>query len=578
MLQRSPSSRKRRAVNSDSRRTSVAFNLESQSTRLTEGGRQQQLPQHRRASIAATSPSDGFEMRQRTRVSPEEEFFEYTHKRSPRPSFVSESKVQYIDKSPRNSLVPDMSRSPRTSLVPSDHRKPPRLLPDEQQESYTRSSSSRLEVDINRSPRHSLTCEHPDPRSPRSPRGSMVPEDDYSELRSGLRLDVESFNRSPRSSTAGLDPSRSPKNSLVPDSSRSPRGSIAYDLNRSPRGSLAVTPDTNRSPRGSLIPDPGKSPRGSVVSEGAYNMSRSARSSIPMAESASLGRTPRGSIGSVSCVHFDPQLKLTRNSTEPGNGSPKGTLKDSQRSSSPYKNAQYTQKQMFPDESRRASSSVSQVSGDERKRLCEHVKPCDSGLTVYGSLTYQLNHANMESTGIFDFIIKALSIIHRTVIMTVILSIFTVVPLIMFVVGVEFVRDCPREPHIPVYMIVGGIFGMIKMVWLLCRQVKSLRYNKRRRPDMGTREDMVSSMGSRIASVGLAAFLAGWFALGNYWILSVYWPDSEPSSLYEPNGWCNRTLYVTSLVHLALVYAAGAVVLVAVVAVLVFQRCAFRFK
>ena len=57
---------------------------------------------------------------------------------------------------------------------------------------------------------------------------------------------------------------------------------------------------------------------------------------------------------------------------------------------------------------------VFQVSGDERKRLCEHIKPCDSGLTVYGSLTYQLNHANMESTGIFDFIIKALSIIHRT--------------------------------------------------------------------------------------------------------------------------------------------------------------------
>lgn len=259
-------------------------------------------------------------MRQRTRISPDEEFFEYTHKRSPRPSFVSETKVQYVDKSPRNSLVPEMSRSPRASLVPSDHRKPPRLLPDEQQQdSYVRSSPSRLEVDVNRSPRHSLTCEHPDPRSPRSPRGSMVPDDDYSDLRSGLRLDVENFNRSPRSSSVGMDPSRSPKNSLVPDPSRSPRGSIAYDLNRSPRGSLAVTPDANRSPRGSLIPDPGKSPRGSVASEGAYNMSRSARSSIPMAESASLGRTPRGSIGSVSCVHFDPQLKLsTRTSNEPG--------------------------------------------------------------------------------------------------------------------------------------------------------------------------------------------------------------------------------------------------------------------
>lgn len=325
MLQRSPSSRKKRAANNETRRTSVAFNLESQSSRLPEsGGRQQgqQSPQqlggqHRRASIAVTSPSDGFEMRQRNRTSPEEEFFEYAHKRSPRPSFVSETKVQYMDKSPRNSLVPEMSKSPRTSLVPSDHRKPPRLLPDEQHDSYTR-SSSRLEVDINRSPRHSITCEHPDPRSPRSPRGSMVPEDDYSELRSGLRLDVENFNRSPRSSSVGLDPSRSPKNSLVPDPSRSPRGSIAYDLNRSSRGSLAVTPDANRSPRGSLVPDPGKSPRGSVASEGAYNMSRSARSSIAMAESASLGRTPRGSISSVSCVHFDPQLKSTRNSNETG--------------------------------------------------------------------------------------------------------------------------------------------------------------------------------------------------------------------------------------------------------------------
>lgn len=322
MIQGSQSSRKGRSINNDTRRTSVAFNFESQSTRSTDGGRsqQQQLPQqhnvqHRRASIAATSPSDGFEMRQRTRGSPDEEFFEYAHKRSPRPSFVSETKVQYIDKSPRNSLVPDMSRSPRSSLVPSDHRKPARLLPDEQQDSYSRSSPSRLEVEVSRSPRHSITCEHPDPRSPRSPRGSMVPEDDYSELRSGLRLDVESFNRSPRSSNAGMDSSRSPKNSLVPDPSRSPRGSVAYDLNRSPRGSLAVTPDASRSPRGSLIPDPGKSPRGSVASEGAYNMSRSARSSIPMAESASLGRTPRGSIGSVSCVHFDPQLKISTKTT-----------------------------------------------------------------------------------------------------------------------------------------------------------------------------------------------------------------------------------------------------------------------
>lgn len=43
-----------------------------------------------------------------------------------------------------------------------------------------------------------------------------------------------------------------------------------------------------------------------------------------------------------------------------GSGSPKGTLKDTQGSSSPYK-SQYTQKQTFPDESRKASSTASHV-------------------------------------------------------------------------------------------------------------------------------------------------------------------------------------------------------------------------
>lgn len=41
-------------------------------------------------------------------------------------------------------------------------------------------------------------------------------------------------------------------------------------------------------------------------------------------------------------------------------GSPKGTLKDNQGSSSPHK-SQYMQKQSFPDESRKASSTASHV-------------------------------------------------------------------------------------------------------------------------------------------------------------------------------------------------------------------------
>ncbi|XP_050523169.1 uncharacterized protein LOC126895392 [Daktulosphaira vitifoliae] len=534
--------------------------------------------QKRRASVAVLSSLEALEMHQRT-ISPDEPLLEnILHKRNPRPSFVSETKVQYIDRSPINSPVPDALKSPRSSLVPSDHRKSPRFLPDDQKDIGMRSNLSRLEVNDNRNPRHSLTSECLDPRSSRSSRCSLLIDDEYSDMRSGLRLDIENFNRSPRSSNVGLEISRSPKNSLVPDICRSPRGSIAYDLNRSPRGSLTVTPEISRSPRGSLIPDPGRSPRGSVASEGAYNMSRICRGSIPMAESVSLGRTPRGSIGSGSCVHFDPHLKLIKASNESPSDSARTTRLESPKKSNTDKNSQCIQKYICLEDSRRASSSVSQVSSDERKRLCDHIAPCDNGLTLYGSLTFQLNHANMESRDIFDFIIKALNIIYRTVIVTIIMSILTIIPLIMFIVGVQFVRDCPCEPHIPIYMIVGGIFGLIKMVWLLCRQVESLKYDRCQRPNFESGEDVVSSIGSRIASVALSVFLTGWFILGNYWIFSVYWPDSEPLSLYEPNGWCNRTLYIISLVQITSVYLFGTVILGTIIAVVIFQRCTLRNK
>lgn len=36
------------------------------------------------------------------------------------------------------------------------------------------------------------------------------------------------------------------------------------------------------------------------------------------------------------------------------------------------------------------------------------------GLSAYGSVVYQLNHANMESSGLCDFVCRALGIVYRT--------------------------------------------------------------------------------------------------------------------------------------------------------------------
>lgn len=138
-------------------------------------------------------------------------------------------------------------------------------------------------------------------------------------------------------------------------------------------------------------------------------------------------------------------------------------------------------------------------------------------------------------------------------------------------------KDCPKEPHIPVYMIVGGSFGTIKMLWLLWRQVRSRRYERldarSRASRSNSNEDAIStSAGSRITNFLLTSFLIVWFVLGNVWILSIYWPEFEPT-LYEPNRWCHKTLYVFSLVHLVIMYSLMVVVILVTVTLIICQIC-----
>lgn len=68
-------------------------------------------------------------------------------------------------------------------------------------------------------------------------------------------------------------------------------------------------------------------------------------------------------------------------------------------------------------ESRRASSSVSQVSVDDRRQLCEHTRlnvETGEGLQIYGSVAYQLKDANMEASGTCDFVHRALRVVFKT--------------------------------------------------------------------------------------------------------------------------------------------------------------------
>jgi len=138
-------------------------------------------------------------------------------------------------------------------------------------------------------------------------------------------------------------------------------------------------------------------------------------------------------------------------------------------------------------------------------------------------------------------------------------------------------RDCPKEPHLPVYMVVGGCFGTIRMIWNLWSQIRSRRYERLDiiAPPASAYEDglLASNIAARVLSIALTLFLLLWFGLGNYWTFRIYFPDFEPT-LFEPNRWCSKQLYIFSLVHLGILYC----VLLAFVSLAVVLSCCYVFS
>ncbi|KAJ0183525.1 hypothetical protein K1T71_001501 [Dendrolimus kikuchii] len=520
MLHRSSSSRRRRASRS------AATSPQARSPRAS-------AQPSRRASLAATET---------------DEEMEPTPQRSPRASLAPDAALDY-HRSPRHSLAPE-PRSARNSMTPDAAMQMRNsLAPSRNNLAVDMNYGSRLSLnpqDFNRSPRNSIT---PDATA-RSPRRSLIPEGTaWNQPRNSLVPDV---GRSPRHSVASIqiDPARTQKD-IGPSPRTSPRGSIAPDT--IPKKDL---PDIGRSPRGSIIQDSQRSPRGSIVPS-----DRSARGSLVAAEAEAARISPRGSL---TLTFQEPLVSRERRPSEDSQTA--GT----RRSVSPYRATaagRQTGTAAFSDTgSRRASSSVSQVSGDEQRRLCgEQAKYNDRsgmglgvGLTTYGSVAYQLKDANMEASGTVDFVCRAAQIINRTIVMTVFLACLSTLPVIMLIMGVQYIRDCPAQPRIPVYMVVGGAAGGAGICWLLWAQLASRTANSS------------ASIPERVLAYTLTMFLMGWFAFGNYWVLGIMWPDYAPT-LFEPNQWCHKTLYVFALTQLGVVWGVILLLVLLLIALVICQ-------
>ncbi|KAK9509237.1 hypothetical protein O3M35_006592 [Rhynocoris fuscipes] len=172
----------------------------------------------------------------------------------------------------------------------------------------------------------------------------------------------------------------------------------------------------------------------------------------------------------------------------------------------------------------------------------EAMDPAAAPPPTYESVIGRVREVHKESSGTFDFIKKIIILLAGTVGCTIAIAVTLVIPLAMLVIGALYLSDCPANNNIPLYLLVGGLFGILKQILQLYCRIKK---GHNRSGAEEEREEKTSTIQSL-----LSCFMFVWFILGSYWVYSTYKPNFDP----ERGTYCNKTVYYFAFWQLTVVY------------------------
>lgn len=129
----------------------------------------------------------------------------------------------------------------------------------------------------------------------------------------------------------------------------------------------------------------------------------------------------------------------------------------------------------------------------------------------YESTFKRLQSVKEESSGPKDCIQKFFTVLCGSVIGTVAIGIVLAIPISMIVVGAIHLNDCPVERFIPIYLIVGGVFGVVQSLLTGSFRIKNQRNKK---DDENARPHPASGI--------ISCFLLAWFIAGSVWVYQNY--------------------------------------------------------
>ncbi|CAF0812767.1 unnamed protein product [Adineta steineri] len=203
----------------------------------------------------------------------------------------------------------------------------------------------------------------------------------------------------------------------------------------------------------------------------------------------------------------------------------------------------------------RDMDKVKKILSQEDQRLLlsssewvEDVKDSDPYISVFS----RLGEAIQDSETLVEFVKKSFSIITNTFGATGLLALLTVFQVILFFIGVKYINDCPAQPNLPIYLLVVGSMGLVRVLNLLWKQFRRRRLRKLEGIELDQEEE-TDSNGSGFTDAVLNLFLLAWFIVGQFWTWNSFMPNFE-FGLENPDKYCHRNVYIFTLVHIGLVY------------------------
>ncbi|CAF3701920.1 unnamed protein product [Rotaria sordida] len=174
----------------------------------------------------------------------------------------------------------------------------------------------------------------------------------------------------------------------------------------------------------------------------------------------------------------------------------------------------------------------------------------------YDTLTGSLIIASEESDTCFEYIHRSFHILSISTPIILVEAILVIVFSLMFVFGCKYSNDCPKQPLLIIYHLIGGGVGSLFWLWLMLRALRRKRQESGLDDDDDTDYDAHledSSGGQRLKDNGIwfmellaFIFLLISFLMGNYWTWSIFWPAQDMTET-QPIDWCNHSLYIFTL-------------------------------